>query len=348
MPQEIRLWEVAPKEAPVELTHSSVNLEEDLEGWLESDISMLDPDLLVIGRQVPTGLKTKIDLLCIDREGSLVVVELKKGLTPREVTAQALDYASWVKDLEVEQIEKIASEYGKSDGWLEDQFRERFDVELPETLNEDHRSLVVAESIDDSTERIVTYLADLGVHINVATVQHFKDRDGRELLAQVFLVEPEKAKETFRSKRRTAFGIGKLLEMAKDNDIGHLFERLRDRVRGVRVIPQRDAVLYVRKTHENKHLTMLKVYAHRSENGGMRFIAHATRFYEHLRIDLGALKSLLPTNARETTYVRGWGGSSDEEQATAVSLEGDFQTVEEVDKFVEGLRQAINSPTDDT
>ena len=55
---------------------------------------MLDPDLLVIGRQVPTGFGGTVDLLCLDPTGALVVVELKKGKTPREVTAQALDYAS--------------------------------------------------------------------------------------------------------------------------------------------------------------------------------------------------------------------------------------------------------------
>lgn len=73
----------------------------------------------------------------------------------------------------------------------------------------------------------------------------------------------------------------------------------------------------------------------------MGFTAHATRFDEHLGIDLDRLKALLPTNVQETTSVQQWRGSSDDEKANAVSLEGDFHTAAEVDKFVEGLRQAI-------
>ena len=40
----------------------------------------------------------------MDHDGDLVVVELKKDLTPREVTAQAIDYASCMADLTLEEL----------------------------------------------------------------------------------------------------------------------------------------------------------------------------------------------------------------------------------------------------
>lgn len=49
-----------------------------------------------------------IDLLCIDNVGDVVVIELKKGRTPRDVTAQTLDYASWVKELTPDGLTEIA------------------------------------------------------------------------------------------------------------------------------------------------------------------------------------------------------------------------------------------------
>ena len=73
----------------------------------------MSTDLLVIARQVRTASGAEIDLLCMDSSGALVVVELKRDQTPREVTAQALDYASWVKDLQEEEIKKIAAELFK-------------------------------------------------------------------------------------------------------------------------------------------------------------------------------------------------------------------------------------------
>ena len=108
MPQKIRLWEVTPQKKLSEISVREIDFEERLEDWLESDISMLDQDLMVIGRQVHTDFGGEIDLLCMDPLGGLVVVELKKGRTSREVTAQALDYASWVKGLSFQHVRALA------------------------------------------------------------------------------------------------------------------------------------------------------------------------------------------------------------------------------------------------
>ena len=79
MTQQIRMREVTSENTPNEIHRNEINLEKRLQDWLEADISMLDPDLLVIGREVPTAFGGKIDLLCLDSSGGLVVVELKKG-----------------------------------------------------------------------------------------------------------------------------------------------------------------------------------------------------------------------------------------------------------------------------
>ena len=97
MTQRVRLWKVRPDQPPAEIPSTQVDFEDKLEDWLESDVSLLDANLLVIGRQVLTDFGGAIDLLCLDSSGDTVVIELKRGKTPRDVTAQALDYASWVK-----------------------------------------------------------------------------------------------------------------------------------------------------------------------------------------------------------------------------------------------------------
>lgn len=56
MAQKIRLWEVTAEKSVSEIPGESIGLEEQLEDWLESDIALLDPDLLVIGRQVESAL----------------------------------------------------------------------------------------------------------------------------------------------------------------------------------------------------------------------------------------------------------------------------------------------------
>ena len=89
MAEEVRLWQVED-DSLKEITRTKLNREERIEKWILRDISVLAPDLLVIGQQVETDDGKFIDLLCIDDEGSLVIVELKRHKAPREVTAQAL------------------------------------------------------------------------------------------------------------------------------------------------------------------------------------------------------------------------------------------------------------------
>ena len=81
--QKVRLWEVISDTKLQEIPSDQINLEERMEDWLETDISVLDPNLLVIGRQVRTDFEGQIDLLCLDSAGDTVVVELKKGRTPQ-------------------------------------------------------------------------------------------------------------------------------------------------------------------------------------------------------------------------------------------------------------------------
>ncbi len=66
---------------------------------------------MIIGCQVTTFSGGKIDLLCINDTGDLVIVELKRNKTPREVTAQALEYASWVTDFPSDRVRGIADRY---------------------------------------------------------------------------------------------------------------------------------------------------------------------------------------------------------------------------------------------
>ena len=56
-----------------------------------------------------------------------------------------------LKHLSHENITEIADEYLKEIGSssLKEAFEERFGVEVPDELNQEHRSLIVAESIDD-------------------------------------------------------------------------------------------------------------------------------------------------------------------------------------------------------
>jgi RecB family endonuclease NucS len=72
----------------------------DAERQLEQILA--DPNLLLIGRQVPITFSKSIDLLALDTDGKVVALELKRDRTPREVVAELLDYGSreWIHTIE--------------------------------------------------------------------------------------------------------------------------------------------------------------------------------------------------------------------------------------------------------
>jgi hypothetical protein len=122
-------------------------------------------------------------------DGALVLIELKRDRTPREVVAQALDYAGWVESRRPEDIAAIYGRFAPNRSLAED-FRQRFGHDLDEeSLNESHQIVVVASSLDASTERIITYLSDRDVPINVLFFQVFT-HGAEQLLSRAWLLDP--------------------------------------------------------------------------------------------------------------------------------------------------------------
>lgn len=198
MPLELGVWRIDGD--TVEITPSGMSDEKRLEDILAAKIEIASPNWMLVGRQVMTAYGTPIDLLALDRDGNLVVIELKRNRTPRDVVAQLLDYASWVKDLRDEDVAIIFQEYqgrfGASGKALsvDEAFRSRFGLkELPEVLNEAHSLVIVAAELDPSTERIVRYLADEhGVPVNAVFFRVFRDGD-REYLTRAWFIDPTEA-----------------------------------------------------------------------------------------------------------------------------------------------------------
>lgn len=192
MPIETAIWRIDGGLKPVAM--SALDSEKRLEDALAKDLSVLGLDVLPIGRQVPTAQGKLIDLLAMDAEGNLVVVELKRNRTPREVVAQVLDYASWVRQLSRDEVTGLFAE--KNTGkQFEAAFEERFGSPPPEDINQAHDLVVVCAELDPSTERIITYLAENhGVPINAVFFRYYRD-DDRDYLTRTWLIPPDEAEE---------------------------------------------------------------------------------------------------------------------------------------------------------
>lgn len=144
MPIRHAIWKVGQEPAP--LADSSLVTEQLLEEMIIAAPALISDKWMLIGRQENTGFGGRIDLLALAPDGAVVLIELKRHRTPREVVAQALDYANWVEHLTAEDIANIYARFAPGRSLAAD-FRQRFGAVLDEeTLNESHQIVIVASS----------------------------------------------------------------------------------------------------------------------------------------------------------------------------------------------------------
>jgi RecB family endonuclease NucS len=96
------IWKVSA--TPEQLVESALSNEQLFEKMIVAEPRILSDEWMLIGRQENTGYGGRVDLVAIAPDASLVLIELKRDRTPREVVAQALDYAGWVEKLKPEDV----------------------------------------------------------------------------------------------------------------------------------------------------------------------------------------------------------------------------------------------------
>ena len=187
MPISHTVWSLDAKK-PLEA--ASLNDEKELELLLRDNIEILSKDWLVISNQVKTKAGKLIDILCMDHDGDMVVVELKKDLTPREVTAQVIDYAASVSKMTVEEIAQLYLSFTAGSETLNDAFLKKFKAELDESsVNQKVKMVIVAAKMDDGTERIIRFLRDTyQVDINILFFHVFQC-GGERLISRAWFEE---------------------------------------------------------------------------------------------------------------------------------------------------------------
>ena len=169
-----------------------------LEEWLASnpDGILEDGRILIIGRQVRTDLGGFIDLLGVDREGSVVVIELKRDRTPREAVAQALEYAAFAERLDIDALEDIVRRYQNDESLsLADHHREYFalDEAAAVAFNKDQRIVIVGQLVTPAIRQTAAFLGSKGLRVTCVEFSLFQ-AGGARLLSQDVVVGREYAK----------------------------------------------------------------------------------------------------------------------------------------------------------
>jgi hypothetical protein len=174
--------------------------EEDLREWIiDSPGSILGEEFLLLGREVSVKhIGDAIDLLAIDRDGNVVVIELKRGALKGEVDFQGLKYAAysshWDYSRLKDQFEKFKATTWGTRVYDEDTtFTEELDAFCNEdyTLNQDQRIVFVGESVRERLDIVLRWLSDRSIDITVIEFQLLEDGDRLYLDAEQTVPTPE-------------------------------------------------------------------------------------------------------------------------------------------------------------
>ena len=217
--EQIKLWKIESDDV-IKISKEYLDYEHRLEKWLIEDISILSENLAVLGCQIVSPYGKKIDILAINSNGELVIIEFKHNKPNSEVITQLLDSATWIKELCYDELTNILNTYGKSEYKdIEEFFSATFHKNSKEIeLNSDHQMIIVGSEIDESTIRIINYLAKGPYYLNINAVSfnYYKDSVGNEFLAQSFVLPENNVIGGGATKRKPAKSIiATLFELGK-------------------------------------------------------------------------------------------------------------------------------------
>jgi hypothetical protein len=174
--------------------------EENKEIYLE-DLLEKNPEyffegsqILIIGRQVSTNLNSIIDLLGIDQYGNTVVIELKRDKTPRETLTQLIEYASYIDNLDYDQLNEIFQNYTGEDSTLEDYHKEYFKSDLEqETIswNKNSKLVIVASKITKDIKQTALYMRKWGIDIYCVEFKYFTTSAENKMISSDFVIGDE-------------------------------------------------------------------------------------------------------------------------------------------------------------
>ncbi len=148
-------------------------VENNIQQWVDAHPHFVNAGrpMLSLGTEIATRHGGSIDNLFIDGNGHLVVAEMKRGRTPREVMAQIMDYAAHASRLEWPDLESICEKRHGTD--LGSAFRQCFGRRLLKAEKIEHRLLVLAESYDPSVMDVAIYLINNGTPLTLLEFTYF-------------------------------------------------------------------------------------------------------------------------------------------------------------------------------
>ena len=154
-----------------------------IEEWVRANPELLGEDLLVVSTEFDRFVNSsdRLDVLAIDRQGNIVVVELKRDSSAAYADLQALRYAAMVSSMTVEKLLPYYRAYlhrhGDTDISVEQarsQLLEFVEADDFKELSSKPRIILCSEGFSHEITTTVLWLRDFGVDIRCVKLTPYK------------------------------------------------------------------------------------------------------------------------------------------------------------------------------
>ncbi|HAM79235.1 hypothetical protein [Ornithinibacillus bavariensis] len=198
----------------IELTETTfadndIKERQHIEEWIRKSPEVLGEDLLIIGHEYDKfEVNERLDLLALDKDGNVVIIEVKRDTSGSDVDFQALKYASYCARLSQQDILDIYTHYiemhlegvDAKQSLLE--FLEAEDEdELNAMLNGTQRIIIVGKEFDKRILSVCTWLYENSIDIKCVSIKPYKLND--ELIVDTKQIIPPYKLENYYIRKRT-------------------------------------------------------------------------------------------------------------------------------------------------
>ena len=183
-------------------TYSDLNLKErfDIQEWIAATPKILGETLTMISKELILPSGRRLDLLAVDKEGALVVIELKRDNSGSDVEWQAIKYASYCSNFSPAEIYKHFAEYLGTDGDDAQIKIEGFINCEPEDLNQKQRIILVAKEFHSEVISAVLWLRESEIDIECIRLTPYFDQKGGLFINSEIIIPLPEAKDYIQKK----------------------------------------------------------------------------------------------------------------------------------------------------
>jgi hypothetical protein len=175
----------------------------DLEKWIEDYPDILGEEVFIITTEYDKFDKTneRLDLLALDKNGELVVIEMKRDDSGKYADLQAIKYAAYCSTLTFNDVVKLYQSYKKKFGIeiTEDEAKKEIhdfiDNEDFEELSGNPRIILVSKEFRSEVTASVLWLRKFGVDITCVKLTPYKLDEHNIVFESTILIPLPEAKD---------------------------------------------------------------------------------------------------------------------------------------------------------